>query len=49
MKFVNKNAYIMCAIRGTNFCTSAREAFTLLLQNGIRLAALHTVKYLTNG
>ncbi len=24
MRFLNRNAYIMCAIKGTNFCTSAR-------------------------
>uniref|UniRef100_A0A336LM49 Choline transporter-like protein n=1 Tax=Culicoides sonorensis TaxID=179676 RepID=A0A336LM49_CULSO len=43
IQFVNQNAYIMCAIKGTNFCKSAKDAFTLLLQNGIRFTALFTV------
>lgn len=32
MKFLNKNAYIQTAIFGTAFCTSAREAFFLILR-----------------
>ena len=24
MRFINRNAYIMCAIKGTNFCVSAK-------------------------
>ena len=27
-----RNAYIMCAVQGTNFCSSAKEAFFLLLR-----------------
>ena len=30
LDFVNKNAYIQTAIEGTNFCTSASNAFQLL-------------------
>uniref|UniRef100_A0AAY4AXX5 Choline transporter-like protein n=1 Tax=Denticeps clupeoides TaxID=299321 RepID=A0AAY4AXX5_9TELE len=33
IRFINRNAYIMIAIYGTNFCTSAREAFYLLMRN----------------
>ncbi|ERE75842.1 choline transporter-like protein 2 isoform 2, partial [Cricetulus griseus] len=33
IKFLNRNAYIMIAIYGTNFCTSARNAFFLLMRN----------------
>ena len=40
MKFLNRNAYIMCAVSGKNFCTSAKEAFFLLLRNAARLAVL---------
>jgi len=40
MKFLNRNAYIMCAVKGTNFCSSAKEAFFLLLRNCARLAVL---------
>ncbi|PNI51559.1 SLC44A2 isoform 6, partial [Pan troglodytes] len=36
IKFLNRNAYIMIAIYGTNFCTSARNAFFLLMRNIIR-------------
>ncbi len=33
MKFLNRNAYIMTAIYGKNFCWSAKEAFKLLFRN----------------
>uniref|UniRef100_A0A1B6JVG8 Choline transporter-like protein n=1 Tax=Homalodisca liturata TaxID=320908 RepID=A0A1B6JVG8_9HEMI len=35
--FINRNAYIMCAIHGQNFCTSAKDAFQLLMRNVIRV------------
>ncbi|KAF4522673.1 hypothetical protein B566_EDAN010454 [Ephemera danica] len=35
--FLNRNAYIMCAVHGKNFCTSAREAFMLLMRNVVRV------------
>ena len=38
MRFVNRNAYIMCAIKSTNFCASAKDAFTLIMRNVARLA-----------
>ncbi|XP_071948312.1 choline transporter-like protein 2 [Antedon mediterranea] len=37
MKFLNKNAYIMIAVYGKNFCTSAKKAFFLLLRNFLRV------------
>lgn len=43
IKFINRNAYIMCAIYGKNFCTSARDAFFLLMRNVIRVAVLDKV------
>ncbi|XP_033927797.1 choline transporter-like protein 2 isoform X2 [Melopsittacus undulatus] len=43
LKFLNRNAYIMIAIYGTNFCTSARNAFLLLMRNIIRVAVLDKV------
>ncbi|KAM5170368.1 choline transporter-like protein 2 isoform 2-T2 [Mantella aurantiaca] len=43
IKFLNRNAYIMVAIYGTNFCTSARNAFFLLMRNIIRVAVLDKV------
>jgi hypothetical protein len=33
LKYMNKNAYIQCAIFGSNLCCSAREAFFLILRN----------------
>ncbi|KAL3276791.1 hypothetical protein HHI36_012155 [Cryptolaemus montrouzieri] len=43
LKFINTNAYIMCAIHGKNFCTSAREAFMLLMRNILRVFVLDKV------
>uniref|UniRef100_A0A670JY43 Choline transporter-like protein n=1 Tax=Podarcis muralis TaxID=64176 RepID=A0A670JY43_PODMU len=43
IKFLNRNAYIMIAIYGTNFCTSARNAFFLLMRNIVRVAVLDKV------
>ncbi|XP_072524683.1 choline transporter-like protein 5-A isoform X1 [Salminus brasiliensis] len=43
IRFMNRNAYIMIAIYGRNFCTSAREAFFLLMRNVVRVAVLDKV------
>ncbi|XP_033873321.3 choline transporter-like protein 5 isoform X9 [Acipenser ruthenus] len=43
IKFMNRNAYIMIAIYGKNFCSSAKEAFFLLMRNVIRVAVLDKV------
>ncbi|XP_004442691.1 PREDICTED: choline transporter-like protein 2 isoform X3 [Ceratotherium simum simum] len=43
IRFLNRNAYIMIAVYGTNFCTSARNAFFLLMRNIIRVAVLDKV------
>ncbi|XP_032241921.2 choline transporter-like protein 4 isoform X2 [Nematostella vectensis] len=43
LRFLNKNAYIMIAIYGKNFCTSAKDAFQLLLRNILRVAAVNSV------
>uniref|UniRef100_A0A8D3EE97 Choline transporter-like protein n=1 Tax=Scophthalmus maximus TaxID=52904 RepID=A0A8D3EE97_SCOMX len=43
IKFLNRNAYIMVAIYGKNFCTAARDAFFLLMRNMIRVAVLDKV------
>ena len=32
MKFINRNAYILTAINGTNFCKSAKDAFSIILR-----------------
>lgn len=41
--FLNRNAYIMCAIHGKNFCVSAKDAFELLMRNMLRVFALDQV------
>jgi len=43
MRYINRNAYVVCAIYGRNFCTSARDAFFLLLRNVVRVAVLDNV------
>ncbi|XP_055621854.1 choline transporter-like 2 isoform X2 [Toxorhynchites rutilus septentrionalis] len=43
LKFLNTNAYIMCAIHGKNFCSSAKDAFSLLARNVLRVIALDKV------
>jgi len=40
LKFLCKNAYIQVAIMGTNFCTSAKNAFYLILRNAARFGFL---------
>merc|ERR1711879_538252 len=40
IKFLNKNAYIQVALMGTNFCTSAKNAFWLILRNILRIGML---------
>ncbi|CAB3236903.1 unnamed protein product [Arctia plantaginis] len=43
LRFINKNAYIMCAIHGHSFCKSARDAFSLLMRNIARTVVLDKV------
>uniref|UniRef100_A0A9J7YPS7 Choline transporter-like protein n=1 Tax=Cyprinus carpio carpio TaxID=630221 RepID=A0A9J7YPS7_CYPCA len=43
IKFINRNAYIMIAIYGKNFCVSAKNAFSLLMRNIIRVVVLDKV------
>jgi len=43
IKFLNKNAYIEIAVYGKNFCTSAKNAFFLLMRNILRVAVLDKV------
>ncbi|KAI3375432.1 hypothetical protein L3Q82_021919, partial [Scortum barcoo] len=43
LRYMNRNVYIMVAIYGKNFCTSAREAFFLLMRNMVRVAVLDRV------
>ncbi|XP_072304275.1 choline transporter-like protein 4 [Eucyclogobius newberryi] len=43
IKFLNRNAYIMIAIYGKNFCVSAKNAFKLLMRNVVRVVVLDKV------
>ncbi|GLH00595.1 Ctl2 [Gryllus bimaculatus] len=43
IKFINRNAYIMCAIHGKNFCRSARKGFNLVMRNIIRVFVVDKV------
>jgi len=40
MKFLARRAYIMIAVRGKNFCVSAKNVFFLMLRNILRVAAV---------
>merc|ERR1719436_818154 len=40
VQFLNKNAYIQIALLGTNFCTSAKNAFFLILRNAGRFGTM---------
>ena len=44
LKYLNNNAYIMCAIHGKSFCRSAQDAFQLLLRNIARVIIITKVK-----
>ncbi|KNC49936.1 solute carrier family 44 [Thecamonas trahens ATCC 50062] len=43
LRFISRNAYIQIAIYGESFCTSAREAFALLMRNAWRLIAVQFI------
>ncbi|XP_073090237.1 choline transporter-like protein 5 isoform X1 [Manis javanica] len=43
VKFLNRNAYVMIAIYGKNFCRSARDAFNLMMRNILKVAVMDRV------
>ncbi|XP_064625864.1 choline transporter-like protein 1 isoform X2 [Lineus longissimus] len=43
LKFLNRNAYIEIAIYGYNFCKAAAKAFSLIVSNALRVAAINSV------
>ncbi|XP_067618052.1 choline transporter-like 2 [Eurosta solidaginis] len=43
LRFLSRNAYIMCAIHGKNFCSSAKDAFNLIMRNFLRVVAVDKV------
>lgn len=45
VKFLSKNAYIMIAMKGGSFCTSARQAFSLIVSNVARVSIVNGVSF----
>lgn len=43
MQFINRNAYIMVAVKGTGYCTSAGRAIKLIVNNALRLVAVNVI------
>uniref|UniRef100_A0A673GW20 Choline transporter-like protein n=1 Tax=Sinocyclocheilus rhinocerous TaxID=307959 RepID=A0A673GW20_9TELE len=43
LNYLNQNAYAATAINSTSFCTSARDAFVILVENALRVATINTV------
>jgi len=43
VKFINRNAYIMVAIKGGGYCASAGRAVKLIVTNALRLAVVNVV------
>ncbi|KAG8469178.1 hypothetical protein KFE25_007696 [Diacronema lutheri] len=43
LEFISKNAYILCAVEGEPFCTSARHAFGYVVSNLGGIALLNTI------
>lgn len=44
LQFLSKKAYIMCAIHGKNFCASAKDSFSLLMRNIVRVFVVDKVR-----
>ncbi len=43
VKFITRNAYIQVALTSKNFCTSAMNAFLLVISNVARFGVVHTL------
>ncbi|XP_068596293.1 choline transporter-like protein 1 [Brachionichthys hirsutus] len=43
LNYLNQNAYAATAINSTSFCTSARDAFVILVENALRVATINGV------
>lgn len=46
LKFLSKNAYIMVAMNGKGFCTSAKDAFKMIFSNMGQVATVSMVSFL---
>lgn len=43
LKYINRNAYILVAVKGYSYCYSALQAIKLIILNMLRIAAVNTV------
>ncbi|MEW5314521.1 MAG: hypothetical protein WDW38_006013 [Sanguina aurantia] len=43
VQFINRNAYIIVGVKGTNYCVSAAEAVKLIVTNALRMAVVNIV------
>jgi len=43
VKYINRNAYIMCSVHGTTFVQSAKNAFNLLMRNIVKVLIINKV------
>ncbi len=43
MKFLNKNTYIIVAMKGTSFCSAMKESFQLIFTNAARVATVSII------
>lgn len=43
LKFMNRNAYIVCAVYGKGLCASAADALSLLMRNILRVVVLNKI------
>ncbi len=41
--FINRNAFILIAVKGSNYCVSAARAVQLIVANALRLAAVNVI------
>lgn len=46
MKFISKNAYIICGMYGTNFCSSACRAGRLIFSNAVRFGVTESITHM---
>lgn len=46
VKFITENAFIQIAINGTDFCTSAKNGFFLMLRNSSNYTAMNVVGWI---
>lgn len=49
LKFLSKNAYIMIAMKGNGFCSSAKDAFKTMFTNAAQIATVSLVTFLLLG